>query len=66
MKNYLRYFLVAVLALNVSACGVKGRLKTPSQVEHEHEKKAKKQAEEAANPGSGTKDAPDTSDDKEE
>ncbi len=41
----LSLFLLLFAAINLSACGTKGSLKTPTQVEQEKAKKAKKEAD---------------------
>ncbi|MFO0389803.1 MAG: hypothetical protein ACK502_08830 [Alphaproteobacteria bacterium] len=45
-----KLFLVALLlcVLPLTACGHKGRLKTPSQIEAEEQKKARKEVKKAA------------------
>ena len=42
MKNILQFFLLLVAASAIAACGVKGHLKTPEQIERDQAKKAKK------------------------
>jgi predicted small lipoprotein YifL len=42
MRFSVSLLLAAALALGVSACGTKGKLKTPSQIEAEEAKKARK------------------------
>jgi len=43
------YVLLALFATaSLSSCGTKGRLKTPTQMEQQEQKKAKKEAEEKA------------------
>ncbi len=55
MPNIFRIVLLVMLAISVSACGIKGKLKTPEQIEKieakkaaEAEKKAKEEAEKNA------------------
>ncbi len=52
MPNIFRIILLLTLAISVSACGLKGKLKTPEQIEKLEAKKAqeeaKKSQEEAA------------------
>ena len=48
MKRLVSCLMIALLALNVSACGVKGRLKTPDQIKHAEEKKARQDAKKKA------------------
>lgn len=42
MPCIFRMVLLVALAGSISACGVKGNLKTPAQIEKEEAKKAKK------------------------
>ncbi len=48
MKYLVHVMVFAALATGVSACGHKGKLKTPSQVELEEQKKARKEAKKEA------------------
>jgi predicted small lipoprotein YifL len=48
VNTLLRALLLAVLAVSVSACGVKGKLKSPSQIELEDQKKAAQAAKQKA------------------
>ena len=41
-RGVMHVLLVGVVALNVSACGNKGKLKTPTQMRVQEEKKARK------------------------
>lgn len=43
MKNISQIFLLLIAASSVTACGVKGRLKTPEQIERDAAKKAQKE-----------------------
>lgn len=45
MTRYLQWLMVVLLAANLAACGTKGSLKTPTQMEHDAQKKAKKEAD---------------------
>jgi hypothetical protein len=45
VSNIGMYLCVALLALNLGACGNKGKLKTPSQMAAQQAKKARKQAQ---------------------
>lgn len=58
MKRFLSCLMVAALALNVSACGVKGRLKTPDQMERDAEKKERKEAKKKADAEKKQKETP--------
>ena len=42
MRALLSIIMAAALALNLSACGFKGKLKSPSQIAKEEAKKQKK------------------------
>ncbi|MDE3059830.1 MAG: hypothetical protein KGJ06_02335 [Pseudomonadota bacterium] len=46
----MRTALLVLLALVLSACGYKGSLKSPAQIELQQEKQARKQAKESQNP----------------
>ena len=48
MKRLLGILMIAALTLNLSACGLKGKLKSPSQIAREEAKKQKKQEDESA------------------
>ena len=57
MASIFRIVLLVILSISVSACGIKGKLKTPEQIEKieakkaaEAEKKAKEEAEKNAEP----------------
>ncbi len=43
----LHIVLLGVIACNLAACGTKGRLKSPAQIEAEEAKKARKSAKKA-------------------
>ena len=45
MKMLMHVMLIAALACGLTACGNKGKLKTPTQAKMEEAKKAKKAAE---------------------
>ena len=46
MRTLLHMLLVAALACGLSACGNKGKLKSPTQIQFEAAKKARKEARE--------------------
>lgn len=48
MKLWLHVILVAAMACGMAACGNKGRLKSPTQIEAAEAKKARQQEQEAA------------------
>ncbi len=48
MAGIFRIILLVLLASSVSACGIKGKLKTPEQIEKIDAKKAKEEAEKSA------------------
>ncbi len=57
MASIFRIVLLVILSISVSACGIKGKLKTPEQIEKieakkaaEVEKKVKEEAEKNAEP----------------
>ena len=43
MQSFFHIFLLMLLAITISACGVKGKLKTPDQIEVQAAKKAKQE-----------------------
>lgn len=43
--KWIWIFAALAISANLSACGTKGSLKTPAQMEHEKAKKAKKEQE---------------------
>jgi predicted small lipoprotein YifL len=47
MRMFIQILLVLSLALPITACGNKGRLKSPTQIEEEAAKKAARDAKEA-------------------
>lgn len=47
MRVLLQIFLVAALACGLTACGTKGKLKSPSQIAYEKEKEARREAKAA-------------------
>lgn len=47
MRKLIAAVLFATLALNVSACANKGKLKTPTQIQAEEDKKAREDAKKA-------------------
>ena len=48
MRNIFHIFLLMLVATSLSACGVKGNLKTPDQIEALAAKKAKQEEEKKA------------------
>ncbi len=60
MRNIFYIFLSLSLLVTVTACGVKGKLKTPSQIEEQAAKKAKQENDKKA------KEAKESEDSKEE
>ena len=48
MRMVLNITLVALLVIGLTACGNRGKLKSPAQIQHEQEKKARKEAHAAA------------------
>ncbi len=48
MKCMIHVLLLVAVTVGVTACGHKGKLKTPSQVEAEQQKKERKEAKQAA------------------
>ena len=48
MRALLHGILIALFACSLTACGIKGKLKTPTQVQLEEQKKARKAAKKAA------------------
>lgn len=48
MRSIFHIVLLLLVATSISACGVKGKLKTPDQIEKEAAKKAKKEEEKKA------------------
>ena len=53
----LRVFLLIFLITPLTACGVKGKLKTPEQIEKLEAKEAKKAQEEAAKNAESTEES---------
>ena len=51
MKYIFRTILFFMLVVSVSACGVKGKLKTPDQIEKQEAKETAKKAKEAEDTG---------------
>lgn len=48
MKYMMHVLLLVAVSVGVTACGHKGRLKAPAQIEAEQQKKARKEAKKAA------------------
>lgn len=57
MRSIFRIFLLMFLASSLSACGVKGKLKTPDQIENQAEKEAKQAEDKKAKEAEALKDS---------
>ena len=57
MRQWIYALMLATLACNLSACGTKGKLKSPSQIEAEEQKKARKEEKEKATQEEKAKEA---------
>lgn len=48
MRLWIQAMVIACMAFGLSACGTKGKLKSPAQIEIQEQKKAEKKAKEEA------------------
>ena len=57
MRLFFQALIIATLAMSVVACGLKGSLKSPSQIHADEQKKAQKAARAAKRNGTSDDDA---------
>lgn len=57
MLKIINISLLIAISLSITACGVKGKLKTPDQIEKQAAKEAKKAQEEAAKNAESTEES---------
>lgn len=58
MRAWIMAFTLAILVCNLTACGYRGKLRSPAQIEAEEQKKARKEAKAKEQEEEKPQDAP--------